>query len=300
MKIKVIGLTILAIIALILPLAVVNPVSADGSLILENKDTSTWTIIQDGRSGSLTYNASGTEFVFNLSAVGMENNVPYSLIYYADPDSGNHPGALIGVGTSSVAGVLNIAGSINLNMDLPTAPDSNMIVPHPEYSHQTGAKIWVVPSDCYNVETKQVTVWSFDRFLLETDLISYTDTNKPVAGTTPLTTNVLVTASTIGLSVSPVEGLNFGSVSVGSCSGNQVLTLTNTGTVPIKVTAIPSTGFYATSLWLGDVLATSWTSVVIPATDPDTSITVNAKVCPVPGLTGVVTGSVGFMASFAQ
>jgi hypothetical protein len=274
--------------------------SSVGTLILDNKNASTWGRITDGKYGIFTYNSSGETLDWSLAVTGLgDTPTDYSLIYFADPFAGNNPGALIWEGTSTDAGRIDMSASIDLNMDLPTAPDSNMVTDHsvaPDfYATPFGAKIWLVPSDCYNADENKVTSWSPERFLFETDLILYTDTDKDVSGT-PLTTVVTSPPSIMSLGISPVEGLNFGSVAIGSCSGYQVITLTNTGTVPIKVTAIPSSGFYTTSLWFGDILAKNWISDKIMPSD---SITVNAKVCPLAGLTGTVSGSVGFMASFA-
>ena len=280
-------------------------VSANGSstLVLDNKNPGTWERVSDSRLGTLEYNVSGPTFDFSFSAVGLEAGTAYSLIYYANPHPGNNPGKLLGVGVSDGSGSLSIISNIDIGMSLPTVPDSNMVTDHsgaPDfYAHAYGAKIWLVPSDCYN-GVDSVIVWSPERFLFETDLITYTDTD--LGGGTPVPTTVTVVeqVATIGLTVSPVS-LNFGSVAVGSCSVEVPITLTNTGNVSIKVTATPSAGINAACMQLQPVggsysFALGWASPTIPA---GSSLVVNSKLCPTIAYSGTVPGMVGFNASFA-
>ena len=281
--------------------------SVVGTLILDNKDGSTWQRIADGKYGIFTYNSSGNTLDWTLAVAGLgATPTAYSLIYFADPYAGNNPGALIWSGTSTVAGRIDVAlTNTNLGIDLPSAPDSNMVVSHagaPDfYTHPYGAKIWLLPSAYYDAGLKKLLAWNstvVSSILFETDLITYVDTDKALPTGTPLTTIVTVPPSILSLGVQPVQGLNFGSVAIGQCSPSQanIITLTNTGTVPITVTAVPTAGFYANSLKFGGVLATTWTSVrMLPAA----VITLDAQVCPLPGLTGTVTGSVAFIATFA-
>ena len=164
-----------------------------GHLYLSEKDPSTWAIVEDGAWGKMKYNLSGSTFDFVFNGHGLEANTDYSLIYYADFDprfttwGGNNPGALIATGTTNRGGNIHLAGSEELNMNLPSSPDWN-IAPDPDYcdynngfddyDHCSGAKIWLVPSDCYDGVNK-VTAWQPTRFLFETDLIWYTDTDAP-------------------------------------------------------------------------------------------------------------------------
>ena len=300
-------ISVMAIPTLVQAVTFDGGTSSPGILILDNKDGSTWQRITDSKYGIFTYNASGNTLDFTLAVTGLgATPTAYSLIYFADPYPGNKPGALIWSGTSTSVGRIDVSlTSIDLGIDLPSAPDSNMLVSHagaPDYyTTPLGAKIWLIPSAYY--VGGQVIAWNptvVSSILFETDLILYTDTNKVPTTTTPsgtpLVTTVTMPASILSLGVSPVQGLNYGSVSIGSCSGWQDIVLTNTGTVPIKVTAIPSAGFYATSLYFGSVLAKDWVSSTIP---PSGVLTLNTKVCPVPGLTGVLAGSVAFIATFA-
>jgi hypothetical protein len=183
-----------------------------GTLLLENKDPDTWQVIVEDESedeikGTLTYNLSGETFDFVFIGVGLEDT-NYSLIYYADyyesdeedrytTWGGNYPGALIASG-DAVDGTLELSGSVNLRpdltpgededgIDLPWPPDGNIedyaYDGEPDYyDHANGAKIWLVPSDCYDADDSELPVykvilWQPERFLFETDLITFDDTN---------------------------------------------------------------------------------------------------------------------------
>ena len=160
-------------------------------LYLYEKD-SNWEIVEDGAWGKMKYNLSGPTFDFVFNGHELDPDADYCLIYYADkPDrfvdwGGDNPGALIASGTSNEGGNIHLAGSIELDMDLPCSPDWN-INPDPnycdynngfdDYDHCCGAKIWLVPSDDYNAATKKVSAWNPSEFLFESDLITYDDTD---------------------------------------------------------------------------------------------------------------------------
>lgn len=295
---------ILVCLALVfMGLAVVQPIladggSPDGALTLDNKDPSTWLRVDDARFGVLSYYSSGTTFIFGFEAEGLEISTAYSLIYYANPWPGNNPGKLIGVGTSGEDGSLTISGSPDLGMSLPTPPDSNMVVTHctapDNYTTCFGAKIWLVPSECYSEPA--ITAWQPTRFLFETNLINYTDTDLQQQGQgITTTTTITEPIATIGLTVSPPT-IAFGNVDIGTCSAVQVITLTNAGNTPIKVTASTSAGFYTDCLKLNDLTANGWVSATIPV---DSHLNVNAKVCPTIAYSGTIIGGVSFVANFA-
>jgi hypothetical protein len=293
-------LLVLAIIVMAMAIPVsVSAVTFDSSLTLDNKDTTTWARIADGKLGTLQYNASGATFSYSFSATGMENGVAYSLIYYANPYPGNNPGALIGVGTADGSGNVLISGSPNLGISLPTVPDSNMVTSHagaPDfYVHPYGAKIWLVPSACYDAGLKKVITWSPARFLFETDLITYTDTDAGTGSSTPLTTTIVEQVATIGLSISP-PAVNYGSVAIGACSADFPMTLTNTGNVPIKVTATTTAGFYTDCMKINSLTANGWISTTIPVGG---NLIIQTKVCPTIAYNGTANGSISFIASFA-
>jgi len=109
----------------------------------------------------------------------------YSLIYYADfadrmnEWGGNNPGALIATGIADGTGNLYMVGSVALGINLPCEPDANISTYNysgaPDYYPTAyGAKIWLVPSSCYDAVNKKVISWSPTLFLFETDLIHYT------------------------------------------------------------------------------------------------------------------------------
>jgi len=144
-------------------------------LVLENKIPDVWTVIEDNRSATLTWAGDGPTFDFSstLIAQGLEANTKYSLIYYADPWEGDNPGAFLGTGISNGSGDLTIAGNVNLGFDLPHPSDAN---------YPTGAKIWLVLASDYNSGlelTGPMTGWQPTRYLFETKLIRYDDTDAP-------------------------------------------------------------------------------------------------------------------------
>jgi len=167
----------------------------DGELTLENKDPdSDWAIIDDEIYGELRYSTEGEEFCYDFQGFGLDD-IEYSLIYYADTEDrfndwgGDNPGALIASGTA-VDGILTLSGSIYLGMDLPHPDDANgyfydYTEPPDSYDNATGAKIWLVPSECYDSNDTRVISWEPTRFLFETDLINYkyTDATAPVKPT---------------------------------------------------------------------------------------------------------------------
>ena len=83
-------------------------------LYLYEKNPADWSIVDGGAWGKMTYNQSGPTFDYVFNGHGLQPNEKYSLIYYADPWPGNHPGALIANGTSNAGGNINLNGSKNL------------------------------------------------------------------------------------------------------------------------------------------------------------------------------------------
>ena len=160
-----------------------------GFVELWEKNPDTWEIVEDGAWAKLKYNLEGETFDFVFNGHGLEANTEYSLIYYADFEDrmnvwgGNNPGALIASGTSNGGGNIHLMGPVELNMDLPCSPDANIDIhdysgPPDNYVNAHGAKIWLVPSDCLTGSTDlPVVIWAPTRFLFETDLIWYDDTD---------------------------------------------------------------------------------------------------------------------------
>ncbi|MFC1865809.1 hypothetical protein ACFLYB_03760 [Chloroflexota bacterium] len=137
----------------------------------------------DRVTGTLTYNLSGPVFAFELNAEHLESETPYSLIYCAATEAGykdthcDIPGAFIAEGTTNREGTLTLEGFIYLGMNLPYPDDANY--KYQECSEECGAghgaKIWLVPSECYNPNQKIIRdeKWQPDRFLLGVNLIAY-------------------------------------------------------------------------------------------------------------------------------
>jgi len=128
-----------------------------------------WDKVFAGTYGELKYNTKGPTFDYTFKASGLAAGTGYSLIYYADPWPGNHPGALIATFTTDGSGnIASTSGSVELNMDLPALGDAN---------YPGGAKIWLVPSSDYPFETKLV--WNPEDYLFEFSLIKYDDIDVP-------------------------------------------------------------------------------------------------------------------------
>jgi len=141
-------------------------------LVLENETinpSGPWIVKNDNIGGLLTWTGDANEFNFTLTAQGLPINTPYSLIYYADPYPGNHPGKLIWTVSTDGAGTINTSGSPDLGMNLPQAADANAAI---------GAKIWLIPSANYN-GVDSVTTWAPDNtWLFEGNVyIKYDDTD---------------------------------------------------------------------------------------------------------------------------
>ena len=139
-------------------------------LYLYQKDPTTWEKIEDGAWGKLTYNPAGSKFKFIFNGHRLKPNVEYSLIYYANPWPGNHPGALLDSGVSNDEGDLHLGGSVELNMDLPDPGDGN---------YPYGAKIWLVPSKDYDAANCMMIAWNPAEYLFEEKLITYDDVDVP-------------------------------------------------------------------------------------------------------------------------
>jgi len=136
-------------------------------LVLENKDPNYNRILNDGIYGILTWAGDGDTFKYNFEGYGLTSGINYSLLYYGDPWSGNHPGYYFGNDMADVSGRVTINGNPDLLMDLPGPGDAN-----------PGAKIWLIPSTAYDSINKSVTVWPFaNDWLFESNLINYNDTN---------------------------------------------------------------------------------------------------------------------------
>jgi len=138
-------------------------------LRLENKtDNPNWNPLTDNMYGKLVFKSPYPTFDFALEAQGLKANINYSLIYYADPWAGDHPGALIWSGNTDGVGKINTSGNVELGMDLPAPGDAN---------NPNGAKIWLVESSDYDLTAKKMIAWNETNYLFEWNLIKYEDSN---------------------------------------------------------------------------------------------------------------------------
>jgi len=265
--------SVLLTVAVVLGLSLVaaTPVAAqdDPILILENKYSSNWTVIEDGIQGTLVYFSTGPEFKFKFNATGLTSSTNYSLIYYADkPDrfvewGGDNPGALIANFTTDGSGDIAATSwqSVELNMDLPCHPDANIDEydysgPPDNYTHAHGAKIWLVPTVYLPANWPNDGAWMnwnatiVSEILFETDLISYTDTGSSVS----LTAEVL---DIVAISVDPAS-IDYGTLLPGDTSDTKIANVTNIGTHTVDVDAeVVGDTLFEDNLQL--VLSSSWT-----------------------------------------
>jgi len=205
MKKKIFSIAIALLLLLSFSLVAAVPAVAvcdyDGELILEDKAWGTdWSIVANTTVGVLKYCKAGETFCYNLTATDLAASTPYSLIYYADKEErymywgGDNPGAVIGQFTTDAGGEIGpvggVDGEVDLGMNLPCPPDANMYdvdyCVTDSYDHCHGAKIWLIPTTALTSDSiLPVDVWPPDTggvWLFETDLITYTDTSAPPAG----------------------------------------------------------------------------------------------------------------------
>lgn len=138
----------------------------DGTLVLENKDSSSWDpIFGDNIGGTLTYNTSGPLFNWTLNATVTQNE-NYCLIYYPDPWPGHVGGFAIKCGITPTSGVISTFGGKDIG-DIPILTDDN---------YPGGAKIWLVLDSDYDQNTGKMIGWAHDDYLFEMNLIKYDKT----------------------------------------------------------------------------------------------------------------------------
>ena len=189
-------------------------------LILENKDSSTWKIIDDGIQATLEFNTANPTFKGILTTTGLDTLTEYALIYYPDQEdrfaSDKWNGAGGKVITTFTGDVTDLAIDTDLGMNLPNTGDWNI---NPDldycdlnngfddYAHCKGAKIWIVKTNDLTRGNLPLTIWNPTAWLFETDLITYTSakinytTNMPltkllVPGPTPVDLTWALTSDT--------------------------------------------------------------------------------------------------------
>jgi hypothetical protein len=111
--------------------------------------------IDKGAWGNLMYKSD--KFTFN--GHGLEPRVSYTLISYKENWAGDE--VILGTAVSSKNGKVQIKGDETTLLYYPYTSG--------EFAGQTGAKIWLVPTDC--MTGADITIWAPDRFLFETSLV---------------------------------------------------------------------------------------------------------------------------------
>ena len=159
---------------------------------------------ETGEAGTLVFETVAEEFEYELEVSSLSVSTEYDLIYYADPWTGNNPGALIATVTTDEFGAVLSSGSIELSIDLPAAGDDNL---------GEGAKIWLVPSADY--DGGEMVAWNPGTYLFERNLVTYIDGS----GDTELT---IMSEGTVDLRVCVV-------FDVATCPGDYTI---STGVVP--------------------------------------------------------------------
>lgn len=150
-------------LSMILVLIVLTMGANAETLNLTQKDSTTWSEVEGGATATLTYSPVGATFDFELDGNAPENNMDYSLIYYADNNTdgidhnwdGVSPwsGAFIYSATSGSDGSIHMSGSVELNTNIPNSRDTN---------YPAGGKIWLIPSSSYDRELNKMTAWDIN------------------------------------------------------------------------------------------------------------------------------------------
>ena len=173
-------LFLLMVVALLAaPVTVLGSAPKNDTLMLYEKNPSTWDIVPDGAYGEMLYGTERPTFCFSLCAWGLQPNQDYTLIYYPDPkpqDPQWPPSGVICLGeaTSDQHGrlQLQVQYTDDLNIgDLPKEYDDN---------YPTGAKIWLVLSSDVDCGNQTMTAWNPTEYLFENNLITYDDTEDRV------------------------------------------------------------------------------------------------------------------------
>lgn len=164
-----------------------------GRLYLVEKDPITWEIIpkkNGGAWGKMIYRLKSPKFKFVFNGHRLVPDTDYTLIYFPDPWPGY---GLICLGSDIASnepddndvGNVHIAGSLELNTDLPALfdynnPDNlNHIDCITNSSCINGAKIWLVLSSDVECTGAYMTGWNPSEYLFEFNGITYDDTDIP-------------------------------------------------------------------------------------------------------------------------
>lgn len=142
-------------------------------VFMENKLVSgDWSVIDDSRMGILKYDYMAPTFNYDFYGVGLDPNLEYCLIYYADPGAGNHPGYFFNSAKPTSDGDLTLSGQAGIGIDLPHPDDQN---------YPNAAKIWLVNCNSYNKITYSLSAWDMGNWVFENwpGLINYRQGGRP-------------------------------------------------------------------------------------------------------------------------
>jgi hypothetical protein len=250
------------------------------------KDSTTWQCIS-GATATLTFGTVSPTFKGTLKTNGLTASTAYALIYKPDKadrfasDKWNGAGGVvIATFNGDQAG---LAIDVDLGINLPNAGDWN-INPDPNYcnkantfdsyAHCAGAKIWIVLASDLTSGTLPLANWNPNKWLFETDLVTYTEGN-------PTATCVSNACTPIVCGISATGSPDFGSMVQGTTSQSGSTTLVaNTGNVQVtpKISGanwVGNTYSGNSNAWM-PVGATQWTvtdwASVVPLTTTPTSI----------------------------
>jgi len=133
---------------------------------LFEKDSTDWSIVDEGARGKLKYTLTEITFDFHFNGHGLEPESEYALIYYPDPWPGT--GLIIfGTDVADEEGNVHIKGSADIGGKLPSETDENY-----DAEKGGGIKIWLVLlSAISETEPWIMDEWTPDEYLFEYDLI---------------------------------------------------------------------------------------------------------------------------------
>jgi len=127
-----------------------------GTLVMENKNCSTWDYITgDAIGGTLTHNLSGSTFDYTFTGT-VKTSEEYTLLYVGPSDDYPCVGSVvIGTHTFTANTVATFTGNTDLGVDI------------------NNGKIWLIPSDSYN--SGLMTGWPCANILFEMAGVTYDD-----------------------------------------------------------------------------------------------------------------------------
>jgi len=143
------------------------------ALLLVQKNSSDWSVVDDGAWGAYNYELSrggkATQVSGAFKGEGLTPETAYTLIYYPEVapnpwEAGGYEVVVIGNGVTDASGKLTIDGTAVIGQPDEQPSDTG------DYIGQTGDKIWLVLSS--DITDGAMTAWNPDAYLFETSLIN--------------------------------------------------------------------------------------------------------------------------------